>query len=203
MSPVPVRAGGTMVLSVEKRRLDAPDEDVEWWLSRPIVDRLAAVEVLRRRAYGIDDAVGSRLQRVCQSFARHEVRYLIVGGYALAAHGLPRATGGLDTWVWVNQSNAERIVAALEEFGFGGLGLTVSDFEETGRVVQLGYPPHRIDILTSIDGVEFDEAWERRITVSIDNSSLPIIGRDDLVANKVAVGRAQDLADIARLRGDG
>ncbi len=138
-----------------------------------------------------------------ESFARHEVRYLIVGGYALAAHGLPRATGDLDTWVWVHRSNAERIVAALEEFGFGGLGLTVSDFEETGRVVQLGYSPYRIDILTSIDGVEFDQAWERRITVSIGTSSLPIIGRDDLVANKVAVGRPQDLADIARLRGDG
>lgn len=100
-----------------------------------------------------------------ESFNDHEVRYLVVGGYALAAHGLPRATGDLDAWVWVDDDNAERILAALAAFGFGGLGLEASDFDHPDSVVQLGYPPYRIDILTSIDGVDFEDAWERRLSI--------------------------------------
>jgi hypothetical protein len=134
-----------------------------------------------------------------ESFDRSDVRYLIVGGYALAAHGLPRFTGDLDVWVLVDQENASRVVRALEEFGFGGLGLAVADFNVPDSVVQLGYPPHRIDILTSIDGVEFSEAWERRLVVAADGLELPFIGREDLLVNKLAAGRPQDLADVDRL----
>ncbi|MFT3852826.1 MAG: hypothetical protein QM733_08830 [Ilumatobacteraceae bacterium] len=141
-----------------------------------------------------------------ESFVAHDVRFLLVGGYALAAHGLPRATGDFDAWIWLDASNAERVVAALEAFGFGGLGLTAADFDQPDRVVQLGYPPHRIDVLTSIDGVEFEDAWTRRIIVEADGHDLPVISRDDLIANKRAAGRPQDLADVARLetnqRGD-
>ena len=92
-------------------------------------------------------------------FLEHNVRFLIVGGYALAAHGLPRATGDLDAWVWVNPQNAQNIVRALNAFGFQNLSLTESDFSTKDSIIQLGYPPFRIDILTSIDGVEFDHAW--------------------------------------------
>ncbi|HAP77185.1 MAG TPA: hypothetical protein DCR14_14010 [Acidimicrobiaceae bacterium] len=138
-----------------------------------------------------------------QSFLAHDVRFMVVGGYALAAHGLPRATGDFDTWVWVGESNAQRVLAALDDFGFGGLGLTADDFAQPGRVVQLGYPPCRIDILTSIDGVDFDEAWPNRSIVAVDGMELPVIGRDDLVRNKRAVGRPQDIADVARLTADG
>lgn len=134
-----------------------------------------------------------------ESFVAHEVRFLVVGGYALAAHGLPRATGDLDAWVWVDPANADRIVAALTDFGFGDLGLTPRDFLTPGVVVQLGYPPVRIDILTSIDGVEFDAAWPRRMTIEIDGLPVDVIGRDDLVANKRATGRTQDAADVERL----
>ncbi len=94
-----------------------------------------------------------------ESFNAHEVRYLVVGGYALAAHGLPRATGDLDAWVWVGGDNAERVLAALTAVGFGSLGLEIADFDHRDSIAQLGYPPYRIDILTSIDGVEFDDAW--------------------------------------------
>ncbi len=134
------------------------------------------------------------------SFIGHEVRFLLIGGYALAAHGLPRATGDLDTWVWLDRDNASKIIAALDEFGFGSLGLSVDDFVEPEIVVQLGYPPHRIDIITSIDGVDFDDAWERRMMVNVGGVQVPIIGREELILNKIAAGRPQDLADVARLR---
>ncbi|CAN5779391.1 nucleotidyl transferase AbiEii/AbiGii toxin family protein [soil metagenome] len=134
------------------------------------------------------------------SFIGHEVRFLLIGGYALAAHGLPRATGDLDTWVWLDRDNASKIIAALDEFGFGSLGLSVDDFVEPEIVVQLGYPPHRIDIITSIDGVDFDDAWERRMMVNVGGVEVPIIGREELILNKIAAGRPQDLADVARLR---
>jgi hypothetical protein len=101
-------------------------------------------------------------------FLEHNVRFLIVGGYALAAHGLPRATGDLDAWVWINSENAQNIVQALNAFGFQNLSLTERDFSTEDSIIQLGYPPFRIDILTSIDGVEFDHAWEKRIMVSLN-----------------------------------
>jgi hypothetical protein len=135
-----------------------------------------------------------------ECLARREVRYLIVGGYALAAHGLPRATGDLDVWVLVDPANAQGVVDALGDFGFGELGLTVDDFLTPDHVVQLGYPPYRIDILTAIDGVAFEEAWTSRLTVSSGERNLPIIGRDDLIANKLASGRPRDLDDVERIR---
>lgn len=132
-------------------------------------------------------------------FIAHDVQFLIVGGYALAAHGLPRATGDLDAWVWANEDNAKRIIEALDEFGFGEVGVTVSDFERADSVVQLGFPPYRIDILTSVDGVSFEAAWANRVVVDIDQIKVPFIGRADLIANKTAAGRPQDIADVQRL----
>lgn len=132
----------------------------------------------------------------------HEVRFLVVGGYALAAHGLPRYTGDFDTWIWLDSDNARRVLDALEEFGFGGLGITEDDFTRMDSIVQLGYPPHRIDLLTSIDGVDFENAWPRRLEVEFGNATIGFIGREDLLTNKRAAGRPQDLADIARLTGE-
>ncbi len=132
-------------------------------------------------------------------FLDNDVRFLIVGGYALAAHGLPRLTGDLDAWIWISDENAERVIKALTEFGFGALGLTVADFNRRDSVVQLGYPPHRIDILTEIEGVSFEPSWGRRLEVVLDGRLVPIIGREDLIANKRASGRPQDIADVARL----
>jgi predicted nucleotidyltransferase len=132
-------------------------------------------------------------------FLEHNVRFLIVGGYALAAHGLPRATHHLDAWVWVNPKNAQNIMRALNAFGFQNLSLTESDFSKEDAIVQLGYPPFRIDILTSIDGVAFDQAWEKKVVVELNGMKVPFIGREDLIANKKAAGRPQDLADVSRL----
>lgn len=132
-------------------------------------------------------------------FITHDVQFLIIGGYALAAHGIPRATGDLDAWVWANTENAKKIIAALNDFGFGDVGVTMSDFSREDSVVQLGFPPYRIDILTSIDGVSFEDAWQRRIVVQVNNNAVPFICKEDLITNKIAVGRPQDIADVKRL----
>ena len=136
-------------------------------------------------------------------FARHEVRYLVVGGWALAAHGVPRLTKGLDVWVWADQRNAESVVRALEEFGFADLGLTVDDFTAPDVVVQLGYPPNRVDLLTTPSGVEFDVCWEERLDIDLDGLRVPFTGIEGLKANKRATGRAQDLVDVRSLEGAG
>lgn len=131
--------------------------------------------------------------------AAHDVRFLVVGGYAVAAHGHPRYTGDLDVWVWTGAENAESLLTALADFGFGSVGLVANDFTEPGRVVQLGYPPVRIDLLTSIDGVEFEPCFDRRVEVVVDGLPVPFIALDDLRRNKASSGRPQDLADLAAL----
>jgi hypothetical protein len=133
------------------------------------------------------------------SCTAHDVRYLIVGGYAVAAHGYPRFTKDLDVWFWMDARNADRLISALNDFGFGSLGLTPNDFLEPGAIVQLGYPPKRIDILTQPDGVRFDDCWERRVEVEIGGQRVPFISAHDLIVNKKASGRPQDIADVAVL----
>jgi hypothetical protein len=128
------------------------------------------------------------------------VEYLVVGGYALAAHGHPRYTGDIDFWVSHERVNIERLLKVLQAFGFDSLGLGAEDFS-ADTVVQLGQPPRRIDLLTGIDGVEFAGCWARRETVSFDGLTLNLIGLDDFKANKRAAGRLKDLADLEALAG--
>lgn len=125
--------------------------------------------------------------------------FLVVGAYALAAHGRPRATGGLDLWIRATHANAERVWTALARFGASLDELTKEDLAGPGVVFQIGLPPCRIDVLTTIDGVTFAEAWPRRTTVRIDELQVPVLGREDLLANKRATARPQDLADVAWL----
>ncbi|MFZ4434660.1 MAG: nucleotidyl transferase AbiEii/AbiGii toxin family protein [Microthrixaceae bacterium] len=138
-------------------------------------------------------------QEFLQSFVTHEVRFLIVGGYALAAHGHPRYTKDLDVWVWADPSNSPRIIDALEVFGFGDLDLSASDFEQAGVVVQLGREPQRIDILTFATGLEFPDAYERRMLVELGGIEVPFVSLEDLRVNKRAAGRLRDLADLEDL----
>lgn len=128
-----------------------------------------------------------------------DVRFLVVGGYAVAAHGHPRYTGDLDIWVWTSPSNAAARLGALTDFRFAAVGLVAADVTEPGRVVQLGYPPVRVDLLTSIDGVEFEECFDRRVEVGLDGLPVPFIALDDLRRNKASSGRRQDLADLDAL----
>lgn len=126
----------------------------------------------------------------------HDVRFLIVGGYALAAHGHPRATKDLDVWIMTDPDNAERLVDALEDFGMGSVGLQPSDFLESDVVVQLGYPPVRIDLITSATGVDFAGCWNRRMMVQVGSVEAGFISEADLIANKKASARPQDLVDV-------
>jgi hypothetical protein len=132
-------------------------------------------------------------------FNAHHVEYLIVGGYALAFHGAPRFTGDLDIFVQPGMANAQRILTALAAFGFASVGLTPSDFERPDQVVQLGVPPVRVDLLTSITDVSWDEAWAGRIAGSYGDMPVYYLGREQFIANKRATGRTKDLADLEML----
>jgi hypothetical protein len=129
-------------------------------------------------------------------FNVHHVECLIVGGYALAFHGVPRFTGDLDIFVKPDAANAQLILTALAAFGFASVGLTPSDFERPDQVVQLGVPPVRIDLITSITGVSWDEAWAGRVTGRYGDMPVSYIGREQFVANKRATGRTKDVADL-------
>ena len=129
----------------------------------------------------------------------HNVEYVIVGGYALAFHGVPRYTGDLDILVKPVPANARQILAALEEFGFGLMGLTAEDFILPDRVVQLGVPPVRVDFITSLTGVPWLEAFAGRVAGRYGDVPVYFIGRDQFIANKRATGRKRDLADLEAL----
>jgi hypothetical protein len=126
-------------------------------------------------------------------------RFLIVGAHALAAHGAPRATGDLDIWIRATPENAARVMDALRVFGAALFDLTVDDLSRPETVFQIGLPPSRIDILSSISGVDFDRAWSNRVQVAIGDLNVGVIGREDFVANKTASGRPKDLLDLLLL----
>lgn len=128
--------------------------------------------------------------------------FLLVGAHALAAHGHPRATGDLDLWVRADAANARRVLQALGRFGSPLFDLSEADLAREGTVFQIGVPPTRIDLLTSVSGVRFEEAWPRRTTVTLAGVAVGVIGREDLIRNKRATGRAQDLLDAERLERD-
>lgn len=128
----------------------------------------------------------------------HNVRYLVVGGYAVALHGYPRYTKNLDIWILVDPANAVNMTNALRDFGF--TGLIAEDFLVPDEFVQLGYPPNRIDIITSCEGLDFATAYSRREKVKVDELEVNFIDLDSLLVNKRAVGRPQDRADIANLQ---
>ncbi len=129
----------------------------------------------------------------------HRVRFVVVGAHALAAHGSPRYTGDLDVLVEPSAANARRLIAALDAFGFGSIGLELEDFTRANRVAQLGYPPVRIDVLTGISGVGFAEAWRGRRRARLAGLVVPFLGADAFIKNKRAAARPKDLADIALL----
>ena len=129
----------------------------------------------------------------------HNVKYMVVGGYAVGYHGHPRFTGDIDFWVAISMDNALKIVAVLNEFGFGNLSLKAEDFTENNVVVQLGYEPNRIDILTSLSGVQFDECYANSVVADFEGLKIHFIDLKDLKKNKSSTGRAKDLGDIENL----
>ncbi len=141
-------------------------------------------------------------KELLELFNAHKVKYLIVGGYALAFHGAPRYTGDIDIFVSPDAKNAIRILKALDEFGFGSVGLTEEDLKTPNKVVQLGFPPVRIDIITSISGVSWDDAFKKHEQGEYGDIPVNYIGKEHYVANKRASGRKKDLADLEALGED-
>ena len=129
----------------------------------------------------------------------HHVDYLLVGGFAVAIHGYPRATADMNVWVARNQANAERIVLCLREFGFDTPDVTPELFEDPDRIVRMGEAPLRIEILMEIDGVNFDDCYSRAEEQLVDGSPVPVISLNDLKVNKRASGRSKDHDDLENL----
>jgi Nucleotidyl transferase of unknown function (DUF2204) len=133
------------------------------------------------------------------TFNAHGVEYLVVGAHALAAHGHVRATKDLDVWVRPVPENAPRVIAALNAFGAPTHTLTEADFSTPGITFQIGVEPVRIDVITAVDGITFEPAWEHRVSADYGGEPVSVLSREDLIRNKLASARPQDLADVAAL----
>lgn len=129
----------------------------------------------------------------------NDVHYLVVGGHAVAFHGHPRYTKDLDVWVWIDEANAQKIVVALNQFGFASLGLTVADFLEPNTTIQLGYPPSRIDILVGLSGMNFEQCFKERVETILDGLKVNFIDLESLRRAKRLSGRPRDLDDLDQL----
>jgi hypothetical protein len=147
--------------------------------------------------------VHSDFSDLLSTFNAHGVEYLVVGAHALAAHGLIRATKDLDVLVRPSPANAPRVLAALTAFGAPLQDLTEQDLCTPGLIFQIGVPPVRIGVITVIDGVEFEDAWRSRVTVSLAGVEVPVLSRHHLIVNKSTAGRKQDLADVEWLERNG
>lgn len=176
--------------------------DREYWEQFSPDERVALINDLHREWERINRIVESDYRDFAdlfESLNRNEVRYVIVGAFAFAFYVKPRYTQDLDIFVEPGRDNAGRLLKALDDFGFGTLGLTADAFEE-GQIVQLGIEPHRIDFITRIAAVSFAEAWSSRVPGRYNGVPVYYLGREELKRNKAAAGRPQDLADLAALR---
>jgi predicted nucleotidyltransferase len=129
----------------------------------------------------------------------NKVKYLVVGGYAVGFHGHPRYTKDIDLWVLMKSNNASNIIKSVKEFGFESLGLEEEDFLNSDNIIQLGFPPNRIVLLTEIAGVEFESCYSNKLTIEFEGVTIPFISLNDLIKNKQSSGRLQDLADAEKL----
>jgi hypothetical protein len=148
---------------------------------------------------GGDTVLNPDFREFIQSLNDNHVRYLVVGGYAVALHGYPRYTKDIDIWIEMSPHNAANMIKALAQFGFGSLGLQAADFLVPDQIIQLGYPPNRIDLLTTAPGVDFESCYSSRVEVEVDELTVNFIDLDNLKKNKTASGRLQDLADLENL----
>lgn len=186
--------------AVRITKIDRLEGDHAFWTTQPVRRRIDTVEEIRREYHRWrDEPPPTDFRDFITLLNGHQVRFLIVGGYAVAYHGHPRYTKDLDIWVERTPENASRLLAALEAFGFGGVGLTNEDFLEPGQVIELGHPPNRIDLFTDLKGADFPDAYNDHVTDNFDGVTLHVIGLNHLKQSKKAVGRLQDLADLENL----
>ncbi|RPJ85970.1 MAG: hypothetical protein EHM18_08625 [Acidobacteria bacterium] len=132
----------------------------------------------------------------------HNVRYLVVGGYAVMKYSEPRFTKDLDLWISIDPENARAVFAALQDFGAPLSGLTEESFSKEGCFYQMGVPPLRVDVMMSLPGMTFEEAWPRRVMLELEETSIPFVSKEDLIRIKRASGRSQDLLDAKRLESE-
>jgi predicted nucleotidyltransferase len=130
---------------------------------------------------------------------KHMVQYIVIGGYAVSVHGYPRSTKDLDICIKSDRQNADKMISVLQEFGFGTLNIIAEDFMKKDFIMQLGYPPLRIDILNELNGMDFDEVYKNRRVVQLDSLSVNFIGYNELIMLKKMAGRPQDIADVKKL----
>jgi predicted nucleotidyltransferase len=140
------------------------------------------------------------LREFIECLNSNRVEYLIVGAFAVSWHGFPRYSGDVDFLVRPSAPNAEHVIRAIAQFGLASLGITVSDLDVPGKVIQIGFEPNRIDLMTSITAVTFDEAWASRSSGQLDGIEVNFIGRAELLRNKESTGRSKDLIDVIELR---
>ena len=138
-------------------------------------------------------------KEMLQCLSEEDVKFLLVGAYALAVHGFPRATKDIDFFVWATPENAANLIRALVKFGAPMDGISEADFSSEGVIFQIGNSPRRIDIITAIDGINFDQAYGKKKVFAIEGLQVPVISLEDLITNKRASGRKQDLADVEKL----
>jgi len=143
--------------------------------------------------------IGQDFKEFIELLNKHKVDYLVVGGYAVSLYGYPRYTGDIDFWIKPNKLNASKIISALIDFGFGTLDVNIDDFNIEDNVVQLGYPPNRIDIITSVSGLSFDDCWSKREIIISENINVNYISLHHLRINKQITGRDKDLLDLKNL----
>jgi predicted nucleotidyltransferase len=135
-----------------------------------------------------------------ESLNEHNVKYLIVGGYAVSIHGYPRYTKDIDFWIWLNKGNITNLLKSLTSFGFINLGLTEEDFMNPENIIQLGNEPNRIDLMVDVDGVNFEDCYSEKTEVEIEGITVNFINIRDLIKSKKTMGRLQDLADAENLQ---
>jgi hypothetical protein len=143
--------------------------------------------------------LNSDFKEFIQLLNENQVKYLVIGGYAVAVHGHPRYTKDIDIWIEMTAENADKLLTALNQFGFGSLGLSPQDFQAPDQIIQLGYPPNRIDLITTPDGIDFDTCYTSKIEIIINDIPVQFIDLNNLKKNKKASGRLQDLADLENL----
>jgi hypothetical protein len=179
--PLPTPTARTANIISHSRRNSGWRFFLSWWRRR----------ILMKLSKDLKEFIGLLNSR--------KIKYLLVGGHAVAFHGFPRYTGDIDFFIETSPENALLVSATVQDFGFANLALKPEDFRPPETIIQLGRSPNRIDILTSVTAVSFEEAWKTRVETSLDGLPISVIGKDLLVRNKLATARPQDLADVNRM----
>ncbi|WP_199688470.1 hypothetical protein [Pontibacter oryzae] len=186
--------------AVSKKRLSDSNDDLSYWLKQPAAFRLAAAEQLRAQySLLVQMKLTTNFQDFVKKLNASDVEYIIAGGFAVAVYGYPRYTGDIDIWINPTEENARKVMPVLREIGYDEQQVNLEDLTTLDIVVQLGYPPNRIDLATGLAGVDFETCWENKAIMPYGDTMANFISLDDLKKNKLATARQQDLLDLQNL----